>query len=160
MRWPGIETIYGSTLRATNVFGPDEDGNRRWADLHTRVIEHVGLHVSPAAGPNMDLQNFRVISQYYNRVTIGRLTSLLDLSIKEVEEVLSRLVVDGSLYARIDRPNGIVNFQPRKSAEDVLNEWSHDVTKLMSLVEKSWMGMNAALAGKARQRDVDAGSFD
>lgn len=83
-------------------------------------------------------------------MTIDRLTSLLDLSVKEVEEVLSRLVVDGSVYARIDRPNGIVNFQSRKSAEDVMNEWSYDIAKLMGLVEKSWMGMNAALAGKAR----------
>lgn len=64
--------------------------------------------------------------------------------------MLSRLVVDGSVYAKIDRPNGIVNFQGRKSAEDVMNEWSSDVTKLMGLVEKSWMGMNAALAGRAR----------
>jgi 26S proteasome regulatory subunit N5 len=31
-----------------------------------------------------------------------------------------------------------------------MNEWSHDVTKLMSLVEKSWMGMNTVLAGGAR----------
>ena len=83
-------------------------------------------------------------------MTLDRLTSLLDLSVKEVEEVLSRLVVDGSVYARIDRPNAIVNFQSRKSAEDVMNEWSYDVTKLMNLVEKSWMGMNAALAGKAQ----------
>lgn len=41
MRWPGIEAIYGATLRGTNVFGPDEDGNKRWENLHTRVIEHV-----------------------------------------------------------------------------------------------------------------------
>jgi len=134
MRWPGIEHIYGATLRATQVFGSDEAGNKRWEDLHTRVIEH----------------NVRVISQYYTRVTLDRLTSLLDLPVREVEEVLSRLVVDGSVYAKIDRPNGIVSFQGRKSAEDVMNEWSSDVTKLMGLVEKSWMGMNAALAGKAR----------
>lgn len=83
-------------------------------------------------------------------MTLERLTSLLDLSMKEVEQVLSRLVVDGSVYAKIDRPTGIVSFQSRKSAEDVMNEWSSDVSKLMGLVEKSWMGMNAALAGKAR----------
>ncbi|KAF8305000.1 PCI-domain-containing protein [Clavulina sp. PMI_390] len=133
MRWPGIQHIYGATLRKTKVFGNDEDGNKRWEDLHTRVIEH----------------NVRVISQYYTRVTIQRLTSLLDLSVQQVEEVLSRLVVDGSVYAKIDRPTGVVNFQSRKSAEDVMNEWSSDVTKLMGLVEKSWMGMNAALAGRA-----------
>lgn len=43
MRWPGIEHIYGSTLRGTKVFGSDEDGKKRWDDLHTRVIEHVSF---------------------------------------------------------------------------------------------------------------------
>lgn len=41
MRWPGIEHIYGATLRSTPVFGSTEDGEKRWDDLHTRVIEHV-----------------------------------------------------------------------------------------------------------------------
>jgi 26S proteasome regulatory subunit N5 len=37
MRWPGIEMIYGPLLRTTPVFSSD----KRWEDLHTRVIEHV-----------------------------------------------------------------------------------------------------------------------
>jgi 26S proteasome regulatory subunit N5 len=37
MRWPGIQEIYGSHLRTTDVF-TDE---KRWNDLHSRVIEHV-----------------------------------------------------------------------------------------------------------------------
>jgi hypothetical protein len=37
MRWPGIEAIYGPFLRTTPVFSSD----KRWEDLHTRVIEHV-----------------------------------------------------------------------------------------------------------------------
>lgn len=42
VRWPSIETIYGPTLRKTRVFlEKEEDGDRRWEDLHTRVIEHV-----------------------------------------------------------------------------------------------------------------------
>jgi hypothetical protein len=37
MRWPGIEAMYGTFLRKTPVF----ESNKRWEDLHTRVIEHV-----------------------------------------------------------------------------------------------------------------------
>lgn len=91
-----------------------------------------------------------MISHYYTRITLPRLTSLLDLSQRETEDVLCRLVVDGTIYAKIDRPSGIVSFRGRRSAEDVMNEWSSDVGKLMSLVEKTWMGMNAALAAKPR----------
>ncbi|KAF8531920.1 26S proteasome non-ATPase regulatory subunit 12 [Gautieria morchelliformis] len=132
MRWPGIEGIYGPTLRTTTVFG--KEGEKRWEDLHTRVIEH----------------NIRVISHYYSRIRVARLQTLLDLSTQQTEETLSRLVVSGSIWARIDRPAGVVSFREKRSAEDVMNEWSLDMSKLLGLVEKSWMGMNAALAAQAR----------
>jgi 26S proteasome regulatory subunit N5 len=61
MRWPGIESLYGPTLRQTPVFAPDSalgiksgsksegrssdntvrPGDARWEDLHKRVVEHV-----------------------------------------------------------------------------------------------------------------------
>ena len=47
MRWPGIEAIYGPTLRESSVFsaniveGEADDGTKRWNALHQRVIEHV-----------------------------------------------------------------------------------------------------------------------
>lgn len=61
MRWPGIETLYGQTLRSSPVFAPDsklgvktgsktegkkpeeisQPGVTRWEDLHKRVVEHV-----------------------------------------------------------------------------------------------------------------------
>ena len=62
MRWPGIEQLYGPTLRQSPVFAPgsqlgkktgtkasekkseevDSPGQARWDELHKRVIEHVG----------------------------------------------------------------------------------------------------------------------
>lgn len=79
-----------------------------------------------------------------------RLTALLDLSPQETEDTLSRLVVSKTIWARIDRPTGIVTFRNKKTAEDVMNEWSSDMQKLLGLVEKTWMGMNAALAAQSR----------
>ncbi|KAI0314771.1 PCI domain-containing protein [Amylostereum chailletii] len=130
MRWPGIESVYGAFLRKTEVF----KNEKHWEDLHTRVIEH----------------NVRIIAQYYSRITLARLMSLLDLPAKETEETLSRLVVSGSIWARIDRPAGIVNFRNTRSAEEVMNDWSSDMQKLLGFVEKAWMGMNAAQAAQSR----------
>jgi len=130
MRWPGIETLYGPFLRTTPVFSSD----KRWEDLHTRVIEH----------------NIRVVAEYYTRITLTRLTALLDLTSQATEETLARLVVSGTIWARIDRPSGIVNFRAKRSAEDVMNDWSSDMQKLLGLVEKTWMGMNAAQAAQSR----------
>ncbi|KIJ65013.1 hypothetical protein HYDPIDRAFT_89044 [Hydnomerulius pinastri MD-312] len=130
MRWPGIESLYGPFLRTTPVFSIA----KQWEDLHTRVIEH----------------NIRVVSQYYTRITLSRLTALLDLTPQQTEETLARLVVSKTIWARIDRPAGIVNFTSKRSAEDVMNDWSSDMQKLLGLVEKTWMGMNAALAAQSR----------
>jgi len=130
MRWPGIEGIYGPSLRQTPIFS----SAKRWEDLHTRVIEH----------------NIRVVAMYYTRITLVRLTSLLDLTVKQTEEVLARLVVSGTIWARVDRPAGVVNFRSKKTAEDVMNEWSSDMQKLLGLVEKTWMGVNAAQAAQTR----------
>ncbi|KAF8973597.1 26S proteasome non-ATPase regulatory subunit 12 [Flammula alnicola] len=130
MRWPGIEAIYGEFLQKTPVFSSE----KRWEDLHTRVIEH----------------NIRVVAQYYTRITLTRLTSLLDLTPKQTEQTLARLVVSGTIWAKVDRPAGVVNFRSKRNAEDVMNDWSSDMQKLLGLVEKTWMGMNAAQAAQSR----------
>ncbi|EIM92302.1 uncharacterized protein STEHIDRAFT_47088 [Stereum hirsutum FP-91666 SS1] len=130
MRWPGIESIYGPFLRQTETFKEE----KHWKDLHTRVIEH----------------NIRVIAKYYTRITLTRLNSLLDLSAQQAEETLGRLVVSGTIWARIDRPAGIINFRNKRSAEDVMNDWSSDMQKLLGFVEKTWMEMNAAQAAQSK----------
>ncbi|KAK1228501.1 proteasome regulatory particle subunit [Marasmius sp. AFHP31] len=132
MRWPGIVQLYGEFLRQTPVFSIE----KRWEDLHTRIIEH----------------NIRVVATYYTRITIPRLTSLLDLTRKQTEEILARLVVSKTIWARIDRPAEIISFRQPRSAEDVMNDWSSDMQKLLGLVEKTWMGMNAAQAAQSRIR--------
>lgn len=92
----------------------------------------------------------RIIAKYYTRITVTRLTSLLDLTTQQTEETLARLVVSGTIWARIDRPAGVVNFRSKRSPEDVMNDWSSDMQKLLGLVEKTWMGMNAAQAAQSR----------
>ena len=87
-----------------------------------------------------------------------RLTALLDLPQQQTEETLSRLVVSGTIWARIDRPAGIINFRNKQTAEDVMNNWSSDMQKMLSLVEKTWMGVNAAQAAQARAKAVAAAS--
>ncbi|EGO04343.1 hypothetical protein SERLA73DRAFT_173737 [Serpula lacrymans var. lacrymans S7.3] len=133
MRWPGIEALYGPFLRTTSIFSEA----KQWEDLHTRVIEH----------------NIRVIADYYTRIMLPRLTALLDLTPQQTEEILARLVVSGTIWARMDRPTGIINFDSKRRAEDVMNDWSSDMQKLLGVVEKTWMGMNAAQAAQSRVKE-------
>ncbi|GAA5986443.1 hypothetical protein JCM11641_001002 [Rhodosporidiobolus odoratus] len=135
-RWPNIQELYGEALRKTKVFGPkgvegvygdiEEDqkhakGEERWKVLHDRIVEH----------------NIRVVAGYYTRITLPRLASFLSLDVPQTEQFLSRLVTSKTVYAKIDRPAGIVSFVKPKTGDEVLNEWSSDVGKLMGLIEKS-----------------------
>ncbi|CAO1633815.1 unnamed protein product [Parajaminaea phylloscopi] len=119
MRWPGIEALYGPLLRQTPTFASDEDGNYRWEELHKRVVEH----------------NIRVVGKYYTRITMARLAQLLDLPEAEAETSLCSLVTSGTVWARIDRPAGIVSLKKQRDTQEQLNSWSSDMNKLMGLVE-------------------------
>ena len=90
------------------------------------------------------------MAQYYTRITLPRLTSLLDLTAKQTEQTLASLVVSGTIWAKIDRPAGIVSFRSKQGAEEIMNDWSSDMQKLLGLVEKTWMGVNAAQAAQSR----------
>ncbi|GAA5821937.1 hypothetical protein JCM11251_004787 [Rhodosporidiobolus azoricus] len=135
-RWPNIQELYGDALRRTKVFGSkgvqgvqgdveEEEkhakGEERWKVLHDRIVEH----------------NIRVVAGYYTRITLPRLASFLSLPVSQTEEFLSKLVTSQTVYAKIDRPAGIVSFVKPKTGDEVLNDWSSDVGKLMGLVEKS-----------------------
>jgi 26S proteasome regulatory subunit N5 len=125
MRWPSIESNYGSGLCNTDIFDVKENqkdpkAHQRWLDLRKRVIEH----------------NVRVIAKYYTRIHFSRLTQLLDLPPQETEKYISDLVVNKTIFARIDRPAQLVSFEKKRDADEVLNEWSGNMKSLLGLLER------------------------
>lgn len=76
-----------------------------------------------------------MISQYYSRITKKRLAFLLSQPEDTAEQFLCDMVVTGGVYAKIDRPAGVVVFVRPKAGNELLNEWSHGVSKLLELVE-------------------------
>ena len=79
--------------------------------------------------------NVLVIGAYYSRIRLPRLAALLDLPVADAERHLSELVVAKALPAKIDRPAGVVALGAPRGAEGVLNAWSTNISKLLSLVE-------------------------
>ena len=88
--------------------------------MRKRVIEH----------------NIRTVAQHYSRIKTERLCQLLGLSEDETEEYVSDLVASKTIYARIDRWQGIVSFEKEREASEKLNEWSSDVVQLLTSLEK------------------------
>ncbi|XP_003746099.1 26S proteasome non-ATPase regulatory subunit 12 [Galendromus occidentalis] len=116
--WAGIAQEYEQELRASTVFKSE----KRFEDLKKRVVEH----------------NMRVMAKYYTRIRLERMAHLLDLSLAETEQTLSNLVTNKVIYAKIDRLSGIVHFvHQQKDPEEVLNDWSHNLNSLMSLLSRT-----------------------
>lgn len=127
IRWSFITQTYESILRqgspqspATAALGADPAGQKRWSDLKARVVEH----------------NIRIMSKYYSRLTLRRMSQLLDLTPQETEDTLSSLVVKKTVWAKVDRLEEIVSFSAYKDPSDVLNDWSHDISSLMQQICK------------------------
>lgn len=126
MRWPIVSEQFGPHLCNTDVFSPkpsqsaEDQPYKRWQDLRKRVIEH----------------NVRVVAKYYTRISVGRLTQLLDLTEEETEKYISELVTSKTIHAKIDRPARLVNFAKPRDADDVLNEWSSDMKSLLGHLER------------------------
>ncbi|GBL97052.1 26S proteasome non-ATPase regulatory subunit 12 [Araneus ventricosus] len=128
INWRLLHEKYESELReaasdatAAEVFGHDDIGKKCWQDLKNRVVEH----------------NIRIMAKYYTRITLKRMAELLDLNEAETEEMLSNLVVNKTVWAKIDRLEGVVSFSQLKDPSEVLNDWSHNLNKLMQLLSKT-----------------------
>lgn len=127
--WNVIVSQYEALLRqgtptnlATDVFQTNtEDGKSRWKDFKSRIVEH----------------NIRIMAKYYRRIRLQRMSQLLDLSTDEAEEVLSYMVVNKTIWAKVDRLEGIVNFSAQKHPNEILNDWSRNLNTLMTLVGKT-----------------------
>merc|ERR1712226_370570 len=108
-------------ISPTSVFDNTDAGQKRWADLKKRVVEH----------------NIRIMATYYTRITLKRMANLLALTEAETEDFLSTMVVNKTVDAKTDRLDGVVDFVKHQDPNDMLNNWSHSVSDLLSLVMKT-----------------------
>lgn len=116
-----VQPLFLENSLLKQVFKDKEGLDLFWEELNLRIIEH----------------NIRVVEKYYKRVTTKRLASLLSLNEKETELHLGRMVVAGAVYAKIDRPHGIVSFRKAQTPSDQLNQWGNDIDALLKIVENS-----------------------
>jgi 26S proteasome regulatory subunit N5 len=121
IQWRVLCAGYEQELRTQAVFSATEQGERRWKHLKDRVVEH----------------NIRIMAKYYIKIHLKRMSELLELQSKEVEEVLCSMVVAGSVTAKVDRPEGVVYFQALKDPNELLNDWSQNLNSLMNLIART-----------------------
>ncbi|CCE64987.1 hypothetical protein TPHA_0J01660 [Tetrapisispora phaffii CBS 4417] len=119
MRWPIVKSTFEPVLSKEEFAFSGEESEQHWEELRKRVVEH----------------NLRVISEYYSRISLSRLNELIDLTETESEKFISNMVNQGIIYAKINRPTKIVNFEKPKNSNELLNEWSNNVDQLLEHIE-------------------------
>lgn len=118
IHWSDIESKYSTEFSLSVIF----QDSKNLENLQKRCVEH----------------NLRVISKYYQFIKLDRLAHLLQLSQKDLERYVSELVNNGMIFAKINRPQGIIKFDKQhnnKNFNDLLNEWCYDVDKLLEEVD-------------------------
>ncbi|CAD2220972.1 26S proteasome regulatory subunit N5 [Angomonas deanei] len=77
-----------------------------------------------------------VISHFYTRLPLTRLGQLVHLTPEHVEAFLMVMVGNNTLYAKIDRVDGLVVFEEPKDASAVVASWNSRVNRSVALLDK------------------------
>ncbi len=75
---------------------------------------------------------------------------------EKAEKYLSELVSSKQLYAKIDRPTGIVTFQRKQTANDTLEAWANDIDSLLGLVDNTCQLINKENMMHAARKQAEA----
>lgn len=121
MHWPDVQARYRHTLEhdhAAEFAGAG--GAALVTALEKRVVEH----------------NVRVIAQYYRQITHARMAELLHQSKDQTEAHVSELVTSKMIWARIDRPNGIIVFRQKQDANQLMDGWSNNIKELLQKLDQ------------------------
>ena len=109
------------TLASSIVLKEDEPRAQWWPMLHKRVVQH----------------NVRVLASAYSRCRFPHLARMLGLDAPTTEAVVSELVSSGTIYAKMDRPQGLVVFARPRDAAEVLTAWARDLDEVLLLIDKT-----------------------
>lgn len=121
IHWSNIESLYRNDYFNKSAIFQGNEAN--YENLQKRCVEH----------------NLRVINKYYQYIKLDRLSNLLQLTNQQLETYVSELVNKGMIFAKINRPQGIIKFEKQnnnsENINDLLNDWCYDVDKLLEEVD-------------------------
>ncbi|CCW62999.1 unnamed protein product [Phytomonas sp. EM1] len=78
-----------------------------------------------------------VISRFYTRIPLSRLSELVGLSQSHTESFIMSMVSNKTLYAKIDRVDGLVVFEPPQNTTEVMASWNEAVERSVALLDKA-----------------------
>lgn len=124
-RFNSIELIRGKTAHAVAEVCATHPQLAEFPErqklLHDRSSEH----------------DLLVASRFYTRIPLARLANLVGLTPDHTEQFLMAMVTGQSLYAKIDRVDGVVVFEAPKKTVEVISAWNEAVERSVALLDKA-----------------------
>jgi 26S proteasome regulatory subunit N5 len=78
-----------------------------------------------------------IFQKFFSQVRMSRVSSMVGIDISEVESELADMVINGYIWARINRISQTVNFKPKADTADRLNDINYDLTKMLDKIENT-----------------------
>lgn len=92
----------------------------KWRILQKRINQH----------------NIRTVQVYYKRITLKRISELLEMTLEDAEGEIRDMVSYMGFSAKINRLEGFVYFSKKTDAHEQLNEWGNDIYSLLNKLEE------------------------
>jgi len=105
-------------------------------ELFTTKYENGEKH-SDAFKKQLIQHNIRIIANYYEKVSLKRMSELIGVTLEVQEDELSEMINNKLVSAKVNRPDGFVIFRQRQNENDILNEWRFDIHSILDLVDNA-----------------------
>merc|ERR1712150_162951 len=115
-------TYYESFETLDAILKGGKESCEHWKKIyHVRIIQY----------------NIRVASLYYRRIHGNKLAKLLGVKHHDLESVITDMIRNKEVYAKIDRPKDIINFSHSSYSDNALSNWVSNISSLLNLVDKT-----------------------
>ena len=78
-----------------------------------------------------------IFEKFFAKMNMGKIATMIAVTIDEVESEISDMVINGYIYAKINRIERTVNFRKKTDHHDILNELSYDMGKMLKGIENT-----------------------
>jgi 26S proteasome regulatory subunit N5 len=119
-----IKSDFLSKYRGYGIFTLNE-GNHRGNQHHLLFRKYLIQH------------SLIIFQKFFSQIRMQRISNLVGIDMNEVESELADMVINGYIWARINRINQTVNFKPKADYADRLNDINYDLTKMLEKIENT-----------------------
>jgi 26S proteasome regulatory subunit N5 len=100
-------------------------------------INNKGIHHVHLFRKYLIQHNLIIFQKFFSQIRLQRISNMIGVDINEVENELADMVINGYIWARINRISQTVNFKPKAENADRLNDINYDLNKMLEKIENT-----------------------